>query len=370
MADNVNITPGSGAVIAADDVGGVAYQLIKLALGGNGAADFAPGDATYGLDVDVTRVGGHVSTTPKAGETWPISAAAAIPVSDNASSLTVDAPAASPVAVRLSDGSAFIAGLPVSGTVTVEQGTAAAASSGWPVKLTNGTDIVGITDVGGAKAIKVDVIQSVEGSASSADLATLGNITPIAGLYNESATDPTSGQAGAVRITAERGLHINLRNASGAEVGLSAAPLYIAAAASPGTFPVSGTITANLKDASNAAFSATNPLPVLVTGTGRTRVTKTATLTASQTAVDLWTPAAGKKFVITKVIVAITGAGTLTLFDGTNTAANNVFAGTQATGNREYNFIDPFPSAAINTVLRWTTGTGTAGELTVHGYEE
>lgn len=37
MADNVPITPGSGATIATDDVSGVQYQRIKLDLGGDGA---------------------------------------------------------------------------------------------------------------------------------------------------------------------------------------------------------------------------------------------------------------------------------------------------------------------------------------------
>lgn len=37
MADNVPITPGSGAQIATDDVGGVHYQRVKLDIGGDGA---------------------------------------------------------------------------------------------------------------------------------------------------------------------------------------------------------------------------------------------------------------------------------------------------------------------------------------------
>ncbi len=370
MADNVNITPGSGVIVASDDVGGVQYQQFKLTLGGSGVAQMAPGDDTNGLDVDVTRVGGDVSTFPKSGETWPISAASAIPISDNAGSLTVDAPAASPVAVRLSDGSAFIAGLPVSGTVTATQGTAAAAAGGWPVKVTDGTDTVGISTVSGAKAIKVDVVQSIEGAGSAADLATLGNVTPIGGVYNESATDPTSGQAAAVRITTERGLHANLRNAAGAETGLAAAPLYIAAATVPGTFPVSGTVQANLKDGTGVVFSEANPLLVQLVAIGvHARFTKVASLTASQTAVDLWTPTAAKKFVVTKIILAITVTGTLTIFDGSDSAANRLMQGTQAVGNREYNFVEPFAASAINNVLRWTTGTGIIGELIVHGYE-
>lgn len=61
MADNVGYTPGTGATIAADDIGGVLYQRMKLSLGTDGTATDAPGDGTNGLDVDVTRVGGNVT---------------------------------------------------------------------------------------------------------------------------------------------------------------------------------------------------------------------------------------------------------------------------------------------------------------------
>jgi hypothetical protein len=38
MADNVTVTPGSGATVSADDVGGVLYQRIKIDAGGDGVA--------------------------------------------------------------------------------------------------------------------------------------------------------------------------------------------------------------------------------------------------------------------------------------------------------------------------------------------
>ena len=38
MADNVGYTPGTGALVAADDVGGVLYQRIKPAFGEDNAA--------------------------------------------------------------------------------------------------------------------------------------------------------------------------------------------------------------------------------------------------------------------------------------------------------------------------------------------
>ena len=38
MADNVGYTPGSGAVVAADDIGGVLHQRVKIGIGENGSA--------------------------------------------------------------------------------------------------------------------------------------------------------------------------------------------------------------------------------------------------------------------------------------------------------------------------------------------
>lgn len=76
MADNVAITPGTGVQIATDDVGGVQYQVVKLATGGDGVANFAPGDSSNGLDVDVTRLpslpaGSNLVGAVGLGPAWP-----------------------------------------------------------------------------------------------------------------------------------------------------------------------------------------------------------------------------------------------------------------------------------------------------------
>lgn len=38
MPDNVGYTPGSGAVVAADDIGGVLHQRVKIGVGADGSA--------------------------------------------------------------------------------------------------------------------------------------------------------------------------------------------------------------------------------------------------------------------------------------------------------------------------------------------
>lgn len=57
MADNVTLNSMSGgAVVATDDTGTSHVQIVKLAISADGSATFIPADATYGIDVDVTRL--------------------------------------------------------------------------------------------------------------------------------------------------------------------------------------------------------------------------------------------------------------------------------------------------------------------------
>lgn len=82
MADNVPITAGSGTNIATDEVTGTLehVQLMKLAISTDGSRTLIPADSTNGLDVDVTRVGGQVQvgdgTNPISVDTTPADAEA------------------------------------------------------------------------------------------------------------------------------------------------------------------------------------------------------------------------------------------------------------------------------------------------------
>jgi hypothetical protein len=83
MADNVAITPGSGAIAAADDIGGVLYQRVKISHGADGSAtdtsEAAPLPiAAYGELIDaieamrmaintLTRTIGLVTVDPATG---------------------------------------------------------------------------------------------------------------------------------------------------------------------------------------------------------------------------------------------------------------------------------------------------------------
>ena len=58
MADNVTITPGSGASVAADDIGGVLYQRVKLIEGADGVND---GDVSSRNPLPTQESGGALS---------------------------------------------------------------------------------------------------------------------------------------------------------------------------------------------------------------------------------------------------------------------------------------------------------------------
>ena len=54
------------------------------------------------------------------------------------------------------------------------------------------------------------------------------SFTPVGGVLNETiVSDPTEDQVAAFRITAKRGLHVNLRNNAGTEIGTAANPVQV-----------------------------------------------------------------------------------------------------------------------------------------------
>jgi hypothetical protein len=55
MADNIEITPGSGEIVRADEILGQKYQCVKLALGADGVLDslVAAGQTTKALSIPV-----------------------------------------------------------------------------------------------------------------------------------------------------------------------------------------------------------------------------------------------------------------------------------------------------------------------------
>jgi hypothetical protein len=166
--------------------------------------------------------------------------------------------------------------LPVAGAVTANAGTgvfdvtpaAPVATDYLPVRLSDGSNFYNASGGGGSGGTsQADESAFTEGTT---------NFTPIGGVLNDTITsDPAEDQAAAARITAKRGLHVNLRNVGGTEMGVAAAPVRIdptGTTAQPvtdnggsltvdGTVAVSGTVTidSELPAAAALADGAGNP---------------------------------------------------------------------------------------------------------------
>lgn len=96
MADNIAVTPGTGATVAADDIGGVLYQRVKIGVGADGSATDVStasplpiSDAGGSLTVDGTvAVSGSVAVTGTFYQaTQPVSAVS-LPLPTGAASET------------------------------------------------------------------------------------------------------------------------------------------------------------------------------------------------------------------------------------------------------------------------------------------
>lgn len=79
MADNVAITQGTGTIIATDDVSGVHYQKVKLAVGGDGVAT----DLLLGVQANIASLSVTPSSDHGAFKTKGVTAAHDVAVSFN-----------------------------------------------------------------------------------------------------------------------------------------------------------------------------------------------------------------------------------------------------------------------------------------------
>ena len=60
MSDNIGYTPGTGAIVAADNIAGVLHQRVKLGVGGDGVAV----DVSAANPMPITAPGGLAVTGP------------------------------------------------------------------------------------------------------------------------------------------------------------------------------------------------------------------------------------------------------------------------------------------------------------------
>lgn len=183
----------------------------------NGKVDIASLDQ-YTPVAGRLPVDGSGVTQPVSGTFWqatqPVSIASSVPVTDNAGSLTVDAPVATPVFVRLSDGASAITTLPVSlasvpshavtnaGTFAVQSTNQ--ANSGvdiGDVTINNAAGAAAVNIQDGGNTITVDGTVSVTGSTVQDIPATSGGLSKFH-LVGAATTNATNVKASAGQVYA------------------------------------------------------------------------------------------------------------------------------------------------------------------------
>lgn len=185
MADNVAITAGSGTTIAADDIGGVLHQRVKISQGADGAATDVSASAP--LQVSLANTGANATpVVVDLGANNDVTVTGTVAVTDNSGSLTVDNPQLSVVgggleatALRVtlaSDSTGVVSvddnggSLTIDGTVTINA-------------IPAGTNNIGDVDV-----LSLPAIPAGTNNIGDVDVLTINGVAPAFGTGARGAT--------------------------------------------------------------------------------------------------------------------------------------------------------------------------------------
>ena len=109
---------------------------------------------------------------------------------------------------------------------------------------------------------------------------------------------------------------------------------------------------------------------------GFTPVHKDASYTTAQTGVALWTPASGKRFIVTDGLITASGTtdATVSIFDDTDATGARLYRGYLNVSNIGSTVINiplktPFLSTAADNVLKLTTSAAIDVDIILGGYE-
>ena len=202
MANNLGYTEGSGSTVATDDVAGVHYQVVKLAAGTEDSAERITGDATNGLDVDVTRVTGTV-TVDGSGVTQPVSNAGLTELAAAINSNRLDINIATSDALLQAE---------VGGIISWNPADTASPTSAVMIGGTDGTNMRRVkTDTNGELQIDVlsiapgtnnigdvDILSIAAGdnNIGNVDIVTMPNVTLAAGTNTNEVVGDVAHDAG------------------------------------------------------------------------------------------------------------------------------------------------------------------------------
>jgi hypothetical protein len=241
VADNTTLDPGTGGdTIATDDIGGVKYQRVKLVDGTADSATAIGGDATNGLDVDVTRVQGTVTVDSELASAAALADGASNPTTsvigsmlqcyngttwdrargDTTNGLDVDVTRSA-----LPTGAATAAKQPAlgtAGTASTDVITVQGIASGTVVPVSGTvTANLGTAAVTNAGTFAVQDSEKIADDAAFTVATT--KLTPIGFLADQTSTDSVNeGDIGAARITLDRKLIATLAPSADTE-GLTVA---------------------------------------------------------------------------------------------------------------------------------------------------
>ena len=255
MADDVTFTaaadatPPAGTKAATDEITAGAHigahaGIAKLAVSADGDGTHLPATATDGLLVNL-GANNDVTVTGTVSVTEPVS------VDDNGGSLTVDAPLATPVHTRVSDGVDV-----VNVTAAGELNVIATAQPGvdvGDVTVNNGAGAAAVNIQDGGNAITVDGAVSVsalpdEGqqlmaASISVAIASDQSAVPVSGTV--SVTEPVSvdDNGGSLTVDAPLATPVHTRISDGVDVVNVSAAGALIVDGSAVTQPVSGTVS-------------------------------------------------------------------------------------------------------------------------------
>lgn len=229
---------------------------------------------------------------------------------------------------------ALLAGANVVGSASVIQSTPTGIGNAWPVKITDGTDTVGVNAASqmlvAVSAASVNIVDTAgnqygisaasplyvsggAGGTSSTDKATFAEgstaFTPTGGVFLETTVGLTASQSGLARMTAQRAIHVNLRDANGSQIGAGAAsPLYISVSNSPSVVVSSGSVVV------------TNALSASISNTLTVGNILSASIGSGSIALLAGANVIGSASVIQSTPTGIANAWPFKLTDGTDTA--------------------------------------------------
>ena len=379
MADNVDITQGSGTTIAADDIAGVKHQRVKVVIGADGVND---GDVSASNPIPVTG-----TVTANTGLTQPLTdtqlRATSVPVSGTFFQATQPISA---TALPLPSGASSEATLSSINTKTPSLGQSTMVNS-QPVAIASNQSAIPVTGTfwQATQPISGTVTANTGLTQPLTDTQLRALAVPVSGTFWQ-ATQPVSGSVSVSNFPASQAVTGTFFPAT--------QPVSIAASVAvtgPLTdtqlrataVPVSGTVTANagtnlntsalaLESGGNLASIntktpalgqalAASSVPVVLTAAQITTLTPPSSVSVSNFPVTQ--PVSG-----TVSANATLSAETTKVIGTVNVAASQSIAVTQATGTNLHVVVDSAPTTAVTgTFFQATQPVSIASSVAVTG---